>query len=392
MAQPTPYDRQTSFKLFSVENPDTPHSGTDLDAEYNAVKVALDETQANLALIQRDDGRLANASVGREQLDSSITIGFESPLPWAQSTSYVAGVSTVFYNAIFYTCKTTHTSSSVFDSSKWTLVADLSASAAIADGSITEAKLADGSVTAAKVATNAISSSKISASAVTTSKIADEAVTFAKLALAIPGELADAIIPAGITLDYYLPTLPTVGTWDWCDGGVILAGSSPVLRAALIAASYPYGQDGSGNPKKPDRRGRVGVGKDNMGGSAAGRVTSAGSSIDGVTLGATGGSQVMTILTTNLPAYTPSGSVSVAAPSLNAGLAYYGDVGNTGLTKTALLANSGNASGAANNAPVQAVTANAPSASFTGSAQGGASTATVNMQPSIVCNVIIKAH
>jgi microcystin-dependent protein len=54
----------------------------------------------------------------------------------------------------------------------------------------------------------------------------------------------------------------------------------------------------------PDLRGRVTAGKDNMGGSAASRVTTAGSGIDGATLGATGGAQSHTLTTSEIPAHT----------------------------------------------------------------------------------------
>ncbi len=199
MAQPTPYDRQNSFALFSAENPGEPHSGTTLDTEFNAVKVALDETQSNLALIQDDDGRLARASVGRDQLDSSITIGFASPTPWAADTLYTADIDTVFHEAIFYTCIETHTSSASFDPSKWFLIADLSAAAALPDGGVTEAKLADGAVTASKIAANAVGTSKIPTGAVTTPKLADQAVSTDKLA--DTGVTTAKIADANVTTD-----------------------------------------------------------------------------------------------------------------------------------------------------------------------------------------------
>lgn len=45
----------------------------------------------------------------------------------------------------------------------------------------------------------------------------------------------------------------------------------------------------------PDYRGRGGIGDDDMGGTAANRVTTAGSGIDGATLGASGGSQTTVV-------------------------------------------------------------------------------------------------
>lgn len=234
MAQPTPYDRQNSFALFSAENPGEPHSGTTLDAEFNAVKVALDETQSNLALIQDDDGRLARASVGRDQLDSSITIGFESPTPWETGKDYSEGVSTVFQEAIFYTCIETHTSSVSFDPSKWFLIADLSVAAALPDGGVTEAKIADGAVTPAKLATNAVSTSKLASSAVSTPKIQDQAINTDKLAAnAVTSEKVDASIWSTGDGRLTLRTAAAAG-WVLMDDGTIGDASSGASSRANV--------------------------------------------------------------------------------------------------------------------------------------------------------------
>lgn len=53
----------------------------------------------------------------------------------------------------------------------------------------------------------------------------------------------------------------------------------------------------------PDLRGRVRAGKDDMGGSAASRITSGGCGIAGATLGASGGNQVHTITTDQMPSH-----------------------------------------------------------------------------------------
>ena len=67
---PHDYDRQTSFKEYERENPDTIPRGVDLDAEFDHVERALDETQSRLRMIQRDDGTLRSALVGEEQFDA----------------------------------------------------------------------------------------------------------------------------------------------------------------------------------------------------------------------------------------------------------------------------------------------------------------------------------
>ena len=60
--------------------------------------------------------------------------------------------------------------------------------------------------------------------------------------------------------------------WLFADGRVLTAGSGfDALRDAYIADAFPYGQDGAGNPRVPDMRGRTAAGVDNMGGAAAAR-------------------------------------------------------------------------------------------------------------------------
>jgi hypothetical protein len=65
---PAPYDRKHRFGTASSNNPSNPIQGYDLDAEFDAVEISMDQTQARLAQIQRDDGELANDSVGPDQL------------------------------------------------------------------------------------------------------------------------------------------------------------------------------------------------------------------------------------------------------------------------------------------------------------------------------------
>lgn len=68
----------------------------------------------------------------------------------------------------------------------------------------------------------------------------------------------------------------------------------------------------------PDLRGRVMVGKDNMDGTAANRVTTAGSGVDGLVNGASGGSQSVTLTTGELPAHTHTTQVPTTTSMLGA--------------------------------------------------------------------------
>lgn len=129
MAQPTPYDRQSSFSNIQAQAPSDPLPGNTLDAEFNAVKETLDETLANLALIQRDDGALANGSVGLDQLSSEIEVGWQAPEVWVTATAYVSG-DTVFNGAGFYRLLVAHTAGTFatdLAAGKWELIVDLSA-------------------------------------------------------------------------------------------------------------------------------------------------------------------------------------------------------------------------------------------------------------------------
>lgn len=77
--------------------------------------------------------------------------------------------------------------------------------------------------------------------------------------------------------------------WLLCDGSAVTRGNYPDLYNT-IGNTYGSG-DGSTTFNLPDLRGRVPAGKDDMGGTAASRLTSAVSGVSGTALGGSGGSQ-----------------------------------------------------------------------------------------------------
>lgn len=138
MAQPTTYNRQTSFANYQAQNPTLPLSGATLDAELNAVKVTLDEILANVEIIQRDDGYLANESVGLDQLSPEIEVGWQAPEVWVTATAYVVG-NTVFHGSGFYRVLIAHTAGTFatdLAASKLELIVDLSALTIVAASAI----------------------------------------------------------------------------------------------------------------------------------------------------------------------------------------------------------------------------------------------------------------
>lgn len=92
------------------------------------------------------------------------------------------------------------------------------------------------------------------------------------------------------------------GGWQWINDADI----SRTTYAGLFAVwgtTHGVG-DGSTTFGLVDARGRVLAGKDDMGGaSAASRLTSGGSGVDGTTVGAAGGSQTHTLITGEMPSH-----------------------------------------------------------------------------------------
>lgn len=137
--------------------------------------------------------------------------------------------------------------------------------------------------------------------------------------------------------------------------------------------------DGSTTFNLPDIRGRVIAGKDDMGGSSANRLTNADDGLNGDTLGATGGGETQTLVTGNLPPYTPSGTNSGGAASFTYAASSF-QTGTTSVHGTSIIS-SGNPN------QVNTVFTNP---TFTGNAQGGTSTAFGVVQPTIILPYIMR--
>jgi len=94
--------------------------------------------------------------------------------------------------------------------------------------------------------------------------------------------------PVGEVLDFSGGTLP-VG-YEWASGQTLTSSQLYPDYFAVFA-----------NLGVVDRRGRIGAGRDDMGGSVAGRITAAGSGITGSSLAAVGGAENVTLTTTQIP-------------------------------------------------------------------------------------------
>ena len=177
-----------------------------------------------------------------------------------------------------------------------------------------------------------------------------------------------ALLPPGCIFPYGGTAAPD--GYLLCYGQAI---SRTTYAALFTALSTTYGVgDGSTTFNVPDLRGRVVAGQDDMGGSSANRLTNADDGLNGDTLGATGGGETQALVTANLPAYTPAGSVT------------------TNLTNGVTSNFNGSATVGGSQATGDATVAVTASSTFTGTAQGGTSTAFGVVQPTIILNYIVK--
>jgi len=110
---------------------------------------------------------------------------------------------------------------------------------------------------------------------------------------------------------------------------IVMSNAATNSVAGGAVRAFPFGNgDGSTTFTLPDARGSVPAGRDNMGGSTLGKLTVAGSGIDGTKLNATGGAETVTLGITQIPAHTHANSlidpghthgISNSAPGVTAG-------------------------------------------------------------------------
>jgi microcystin-dependent protein len=113
----------------------------------------------------------------------------------------------------------------------------------------------------------------------------------------------EAFVPAGSILPFSGQNAPS--GYVFCDGSWLSKTTERALFA-VIGDSYSTVLEQTNHPdefKLPDLRGRVPVGKDDMGTIAANRVTATGCGIDGTVLGAEGGDECVTLSEQEMPSH-----------------------------------------------------------------------------------------
>lgn len=183
---------------------------------------------------------------------------------------------------------------------------------------------------------------------------------------------ATSSIPTGAIIDYGGTVAPT--GWLMVDGSAVSRTTYAALFVATGSGTIYGAGDGSSTFNLPDVRGRVTVGKDDMGGTAANRITVAGSATNGALLGNGSGNENVALSVAQLPSHNHNIlSGTSTGTFLMAGNASSGGVG--GGTVTGGLAYYNTTTGTGVNPYIQAT---------------GSGAAHSNIQPLIILNKIIK--
>lgn len=248
MPQPPTYTRQFDFSDFSASNPLDQQPGGSLDAEFDAIKTTTDAVRGNLAKIQRDDGALANDSVGVDQLKPEVAFGLNAVSEWASSTDYEANAG-VWANAKLYRCLEAHTSGTFatdLADGKWSLLLDVGT---YTDVAVTAAADATDSAAAAALSEGnaALSASTAATQAGIATTQAGIATTQAGNAAASAAAAAGYVVPSQTgNAGKFLSTDGSATQWASLAGSVvsqsgvvyIASGASTTISGRSVLAAY----------------------------------------------------------------------------------------------------------------------------------------------------------
>jgi hypothetical protein len=226
VSQPPAFNRSFSFSNFQAQNPSQQIPGSSIEQELNNVKATLDAILANLKLVQRDDGAIANASVGLDQLSAQVPVGFNAPVVWTTGTAFTGGSSTVFQGSGFYQCETTHTSgvfATDLANGLWELIVNLAAVPLVAAAQI--AVTPSGSLTTnVQTSLQALDSGKAPMSHTHLSTAISDSTTVGRALLTAADVPTQQTLLGLTTLGFQSGNIKeTAGIllesgWYWCDG------------------------------------------------------------------------------------------------------------------------------------------------------------------------------
>ena len=445
MANPTKPDIDYSYSGFQASQGNNSFPGAQIDNDLAELKRAADETIDFVTQVIREDGKLNNGIVTKNALAEDILLGVPAPRPWVSGTVYAVDQTVTINNAI-YICATAHTAGTFateLGAGFWALLIEFTVPVSVDDNAVTTVKLAAGAVTTPKVADGAITGPKVAANSLDATKFAASVATiqvgmsfdwdglfapsgylfkfgqevsrttyaalFAVLCPTFTANLTSGSNTiSGLVVDLRnfglegtvaegtgIPAGTTITTVNI--SSIVLSNSVTATNTAVQVRIFPHGAgDGSSTFNVPDDRDRATIGRGNMGGTAAGRISTTDPGAPNVNtsrLGASGGVDRHTLTTAQMPAHghTATASSVVTDPGHAHTLAV---PDTTYALNVASIAQRGTATSITTNT---AAVANAVNSAATGvtvattvtvNSQGGGE-AHPNVQPSRVVNRII---
>lgn len=375
-----------SYTAFQQAQGNNSFPGTQLDNDLANIVASLDETIDFVSGVIRDDGKLDNGVVTKSSLDETLLLGIEAPRQWLTATDYAVD-DTVFTGNSLYICVKAHTSdvfATDLANGDWQAYATFEPLSSISDGSVTEPKFATGAVSTRALAPNSVTSAKVPDGELGLAKLSAAlqallvpigtevdfsgvfppagwvlkngqalsrvtyAALFGVLCPAIIGNVANGNNTiTGLTVDLRglgvegaaiegvgVPSGTTVASVTQTT--IVLSVNATVSTAGAQVRLFPNGNgDGSTTFSVPDDRGRASFGRDNMGGTAASRITNSGAGnpgLDASRLSLAGGSDRIALSDpAQLPSHTHTASSGVSDPGHAHGYADYGfQVGGVG--------------------------------------------------------------
>jgi hypothetical protein len=257
MSQPPPYNRLANFTNYALAHPSAPYNPSDHDAELNAIETTVDALCTNIALIQRDDGELANESVGIDQLETElralIAVG-DNPAnkvePWTTGHSYIPG-DAVSFGVDAYLCVIQHVAG-VFavdlGAGKWVLIGLTSIAAVNQAALVTYAPNGTISSTNVQAALTEVAADAAAATAAVqagaiplTQKAAANGVATLDATVKVPvaqlPDLSGIYLPPAVAAATYIPLsqkAQPLGVATLDPGGIVPLSQLPTLGAGAI--------------------------------------------------------------------------------------------------------------------------------------------------------------
>lgn len=133
MADPTKYTISYSFSGWQASNPAKPLPAQHVDDQFAGIQTSIGQLVDAVKDVRRSDGKLKNASVTIDSLADEVKVPWTGGAiaAWAPVVDYAAGIAAtpvapatvVFYNGETYLCATAHTTTALFETTKWTKLA-----------------------------------------------------------------------------------------------------------------------------------------------------------------------------------------------------------------------------------------------------------------------------